>query len=314
VPVTDLKIKNGDLVVATQGRAFWSLDDITPLEQPADATVLLFRPRDAYRESGGGRGGQSGMAISYFLKEKPSAPVSIEITDPRGRIVTTRSNISANAGVNRFTWDMRFPDAHGIQGGTLLAGGNLRGPLAVPGTYRVTLRVGDQTFTEAAQIRKTPRSDSPQEDIESQFDFLLGVRDRLSEIHDTINTVRSAQKEISDSVARAKGITNGNALVAAGEKLSLDLDSVLHELYEPRYTGQDDQMLIFPLKLNNRFAGLQGYVSGSDAAPTAQAFAVYDELKKELEGKLARLKALRENDAASFNRLLQSRGLPAIRW
>jgi photosystem II stability/assembly factor-like uncharacterized protein len=314
VPVTDLKIKNGDLVIATQGRSFWSLDDITPLEQSSDATVVLFHPRDAYRESGGGRGGQSGLTVAYFLKDKPAAPVTIEVADSSGRVITTRSGISADVGLNRFTWDMRFPDAHGIQGGTLLAGGNLRGPLAVPGTYKVTLRVGNQALTESAVIRRNPRFDSPQEDLESQFDFLIGVRDRLSEIHDAINSIRFVEKDISNSVLRAKEMPNGTQIVTAGEKLAADLESVLHELYEPRYTGQDDQMLIFPLKLNNRFAGLQGYVSGAEAAPTAQAFAVYQDLSKQLEGDLARLKTIRETDTAAFNRLLQTRGLPAIRW
>jgi len=315
VPVTDLRIKNSDLVVATQGRAFWSLDDITPLEQiSTDATTSLFRPRETYRESGGARGGQTGLVISYFLLEKPSAPVIIEIADSHGRVITTRTPASVNAGLNRFTWDMRYPDAHGIQGGTFLAGGSLRGPLAVPGTYKLTLRVGNEVFTESADIRKNPRSSAPQEDLESQFDFLIGVRDRLSQIHDRINTIRSLQKDISGSITRAKTMTNGTDIVTAGEKLTADLQSILRELYEPRYTGQDDQMLIFPLKLNNRFAGLQGYVSGVDEAPTAQAFAVYQDLSKDLEGHLSRLKSILDKDAASFNRLLQARGLPAIRW
>jgi hypothetical protein len=275
----------------------------------------LFRPRETYRESGGGgRAGQNGMTVSYFFREKPAGPVSIEIADSSGRVIVTRSSVAANQGLNRFTWDMRFPDAHGIQGGTWLAGGNLRGPVAVPGTYRVTLRAGNQSFTETAEIRKNPRSSAAQEDLQSQFDFLIGVRDRLSQIHDTINTIHALQKDIGDRVARAKAISNGASVVAAGEKLSGDLQSLSVELYEPRFTGQDDQMLIFPLKLNNRFAGLQGYVSGADAAPTAQAFAVYQDLSKELESHLSRLKMLLDQDASAFNQLLQTRGLPALRW
>ena len=268
------------------------------------ANAVLGRLRDESGVHGIGRRTHKGVA----------GAVSIEIADSRGRVITTRSNTSANAGLNRFTWDMRSPDAHGIQGGTFLAGGNLRGPVAVPGSYRVTLRVGNQSFTESAEIRKNPRSSAAQEDLESQFDFLIGVRDRLSQIHDTINTIRSLQKDVGDTVTRAKAMPDGTPVVTAGEKLSSGLQSVLLELYEPRYTGQDDQMLIFPLKLNNRYAGLQGYISGADAAPTAQEFAVYEDLSEELEGHLSRLKAILDTDAASFNRLLQSRGLPALRW
>jgi hypothetical protein len=239
-------------------------------------------------------------------------PVSIEITDSRGQVVTTRSPVSGNAGLNRFTWDMRYPDAHGIEGGTLLAGGNLRGPVAAPGTYRVTLKVGNQTLAESAEIRKSPRSSATQEDLQSQFDFLTEVRDRLSETNDAVNTIRALQKDVTEVLNRAKSTNQGGAVVAAGDKLTAGLQSVLLELYEPRYTGQDDQMLIFPLKLNNRIAGLQGYASGADAAPTTQAFSVFQELSKQLDGELSRLKTILNTDVPEFNKLLQSRGLPTV--
>ena len=313
VPITDLRVKNGDLIVATQGRAFWSLDDITPLEQFTAATATLFRPRETYRDAGGGRGGQGGLTVSYFLSERPSGPVSIEIADSQGNVIASRP-VTANAGLNRFAWDMRYPDAHGIEGGTLVAGGSLRGPVAAPGNYRVTLKVGGQALTQSAEIRKSPRSSATPEDLQSQFDLLINVRDRLSETHDAINRIRALQKDIADSIARAKGIDARCAgRCCRGRGLNVALQSVLIELYEPRYTGQDDQMLIFPLKLNNRLAGLQGYVAGADTAPTAQAFGVFRELSTDLDRQLARLKTVLDQDLPAYNQLLQSRGLPTIR-
>jgi len=177
----------------------------------------------------------------------------------------------------------------------------------------VTLKVGTQTFTQSAEIRKSPRSSATPEDLQSQFDLLINVRDRLSEAHDAINRIRALQKDIGDSNVRAKAVAQGAPLVAAGEKLSAALQSVVTELYEPRYTGQDDQMLIFPLKLNNRLVGLQGYVAGADTAPTAQAFSVYRELSTDLDQLLARLRTVLDTDLPAYNQLLQSRGLPTVR-
>src|SRR5436190_4887757 len=168
VPITDLTIKDGDLIAATQGRAFWVLDDITPLHDMTDALISssahLFPPRDATRtrRAGFGRGptgmGQNppaGAIVTYSLGAVQD--ITLEFLDARGIVVKTVSSTDRNGpagtpGMHRYAWDMRYPDAHGIEGGTFLAGGNLRGPIAVPGTYQITMKARGHTVTQPLRI------------------------------------------------------------------------------------------------------------------------------------------------------------------
>ncbi|HLJ51177.1 MAG TPA: hypothetical protein VKU01_34450 [Bryobacteraceae bacterium] len=288
VPVTDLTIKNNDLIAATQGRAFWVLDDVTALHQLNGelGDMKLFKPRDVYRPAsgrggGGGRGGAvgvgqnppNGVTVSYYFKSRPTTAVSIEFLDSAGAVIRSFPKVP-EAGTNRFDWDLRYPEAHPIEGETHLAGGSLRGPMAVPGNYRVRIGSQEQSFA----ILKDPRLPTTDKEYSEQFQFLISVRDKESEINDAINRIRGVLKT-----------TSGNA--------AKQLDALLHELWEPGYTGYDDQMLVFPLKLNNRIAALQGYADGG-FAPTDQDRKVFNELSADLERLTSQLKHLLENRAS----------------
>ena len=286
VPITDLTIKDNDLIAATQGRAFWVLDDLTVLHQLGSIqSTQLLKPHDVYRPARRGRGpglpglGQnppSDVVVTYFLRGKPNA-ASLEFFDKSAASIKAFSKISAEAGMNRFEWDLRYPDARGIDGETHLAGGSLRGPVVVPGVYRVKLTVDGSTQEQTFAVLKDPRLPTTDEEYQKQRTFLLQVRDRLSETDDAINRIRRA-------LAQAK----------AGD-VQKQFDDLLHDLWEPGYTGYDDQMLVFPLKLNNRIAALQGYADGG-FAPTDNEVKVYNELSAELERQLSRLKHLLESE------------------
>jgi hypothetical protein len=216
--------------------------------------------------------------VSYYFKTKPGGPVKLDFLDSSGALVKTISQAPAEEGMNRFEWDLRYPDAHGIEGETHLAGGSLRGPMAVPGNYRVRLASNLGTAEQSFKILKDPRLPTTDEDYQKQLRFLLEIRDAESEVNDAINHIR-------DTLARRK--SSGGANDAVHEQL----EEILHELWEPRFTGYDDQMLVFPLKLNNRIAALQGYADGG-FAPTDQDVKVFNALSAELEGLLSRLKHL----------------------
>ena len=282
VPITDLTVKDNDLIAATQGRAFWVLDDLTVLHQITGAqTTRLFKPRDVYRPTRRFRGGglpglgqnpTSDLVVTYYLQQKPTN-ARLEFLDISETVVRTITRIPAEAGMNRFEWDMRYPDAHALEGEMHLAGGNLRGPLAVPGSYRVRLTTDSGTQEQTFAILKDPRLSTTDAEYQKQLTFLLAVRDKLSETHDAINQIRHV-------LAKAK---------------NAPLEDLLHELWEPGYTGYDDQMLVFPLKLNNRIAALNNYADGG-FAPTDGASKVFNELSAELERLLSRLKHLLETD------------------
>ncbi len=284
VPITDLTIKDHDLIAATQGRAFWVLDDLTVLHQAGSVqNTRLLKPRDVYRPARRGRGGglpglgqnpPADVVVTYYLQGKPNA-ATLEFLDQDG-MIKAFSKIPAEAGMNRFEWDLRYPDARGIEGETHLAGGSLRGPVVAPGSYRVKLTVDGTAQEQTFAVLKDPRAPTTDEEYRKQVTFLLNVRDRLSETDDAINRIRGVLTQMKAGDARKQ------------------FDDLLHELWEPRYTGYDDQMLVFPLKLNNRIAALQGYADGG-FAPTDNEYKVYNELSAELERQLSRLKHLLEN-------------------
>jgi photosystem II stability/assembly factor-like uncharacterized protein len=296
VPITDLTVKDDDLIAATQGRAFWVMDDLTPLRaDPVATSAHLFPPRDAIRSrrAGFGRGapgiGQNppaGAIITYQVSA--AQDVTLEFLDQGGTVVKSvssrdRNGPSGAAGLHRYAWDMRYADARGIEGGTFLAGGNLRGPLALPGMYSVRLKAADgQTETAALRIVPDPQSEATQADLQKQFDLLIAIRDKLTAANDAANDIRKLRASLPEKSDRA-----------AIDRLKTDLENVQKQLVELRFSGFDDQMLVFDLKLNNRIAALQNYVSQGDYAPTDQQYAVFTELSTAIDAALQRYGALK---------------------
>jgi len=331
VPITDITVKDGDLVVSTQGRSFWILDDITPLQQltqgVAASKVHLYQPRPAYRY--GSRSGfeserrsivenpPSGVVVYYSLAEAPAGPVSLEFQDAAGALIDKfssddkqkgRAPVKTEAGLNRFVWNMRYPDAHGVDGGTYFLGGTLNGPRAVPGRYIVKLSAGGQSVTQEFEIKKDPRLATTATDYEKQFQLSLAIRDKVSALDDAVNSINRTLHELDTASQSPKA---DDAIRGYAAKLKEKLGDVLHHLIEPRFTGFDDQTLVFPLKLNNRLASLQGYLHG-DQPPTEQDFAVFEELSAELARELSALNEIFATDIPAFNSHLKTRGLPPL--
>jgi hypothetical protein len=233
-----------------------------------------------------GQNPPGGAIVTYSL---PAAqPVMLEFLDAKGTVVksissTDRDGPAATPGLHRYSWDMRYADAHGIDGGTFLAGGNLRGPVAVPGTYQVRMTTAGQTLTQPLRIVADPKSEAKAADLQEQFDLLIAIRDRVSAVHDAVNEIKKLRASLAARTDRA-----------AAARLDAALDAVLKQLVELRFTGFDDQMLVFDLKLNNRMAALQGYVAQGDYAPTEQQYSVFRELASAIDGVLARFAALKK--------------------
>lgn len=339
VPVTDLTIHDRDLVASTQGRSFWILDDMASLEQGVAAhpapEVRLYKPRDAYRgRSGRGfaeaRSPLTSVIVDYWLGHAPAQPVIIEFQDAAGKTIKAfssatqmqataaarggrlsggaGSSVTAQAGMNRFLWDMRYPDARGIEGGTFFLGGSLHGPQVIPGRYRVKLTAGTQSMTEDFTVRKDPAIVASDEDYGKQIELLLALRDKLSEADDAVNRIHHLQRQIK-AVAEKAGANR--RLLDAEQTLNEALNGVVSKLYEPRFTGFDDQTLIYPLKLNNRLAALASSVQG-DYRPTQQEVDVFAELSVELDDTLLALKRILGTDLPAFNNQLKASGLLEI--
>jgi photosystem II stability/assembly factor-like uncharacterized protein len=341
VPVHDMVVKEDDLVAATHGRSFWILDDLTPLQQLTDEVLssafYLFEPRDAFRAQG------FNVVINYYLKEKPEEEVTLEFMDSEGNVIKALKgakeekepaapemayfrgrlapkNVPARAGLNRFEWDMRYPDTRGIKGGTHLHGGNLRGPVAVPGTYQVKLTVGGESVTKSLEIKMDPRISVVQENLQEKFDFLMKIRDRMSETHNAINQIFKLESELKMIKKKVKGLESEKSISAEADNIKEKLVAVKNELFAPRVRASlDFNFVLFTpltwrdsLKLNNRLANVKSVVEGAETKPADQCYENFKELSAKLDVQLAKFKEILEKDIPAFNSLISELGVPAV--
>lgn len=335
VPIHDMVVKEDDLVVATHGRSFWILDDLTPLHQITDKVAqsdfFLFKPRGTFSMRGWGwprpnvgQNPPSGSVIYYYFKEKPKGKVMLEFLDAEGNFIrkfTARAReeaesrgffrrIPAQTGMNRFIWNMRYPDAERVPG-AVLWGGMLSGPVAVPGIYQVKLTVGEKSMTQKWEWKKGPRLLTSQEEFQEQFDFLIKIRDKVTEVNQAINQLRDVKKQIDQLSAKIRDLEKGKEVIKAGQNLRKKLTSVEDVLIQSKSkSGQDP--LNYPILLDNKISALAYVVSGADARPTDQSYVLFKELAAKADEQISKLKAVIEQDLPAFNEVVKEAGIPAI--
>lgn len=201
------------------------------------------------------------------------------------------------AGLNRFTWDLRYPGAVTFDCMIIWGGAPERGPLALPGDYTVRVTAGSATATQPLRVRMDPRLKGvTQQDLAEQFALATRIRDRVSAADSAVIRIRNMRSAIADRVARANAadVSRSGAAAAAG------LLAIEKELYQTRNrSGQDP--LNFPIRLNNRLAALGSSVETGEARPTAASYVVLRELSHDLDTVLARLDRVIATDVAAFD-------------
>jgi hypothetical protein len=375
VPVNDLIVKNNDLVVATHGRSFWILDDISPLRQynesipqqdahlftPAATSETVFRPSFFAAQSNVGKNPPGGAVVYYWLKtslksekkeaagsssdesqtkteadkstqEKNEAPrITLEVRDSSGKTVRkfpkkeepaddeedffnrdrSSSDLPADAGLNRFVWDLRYEGATKVPHAPLW-GGNTNGPVALPGTYQVRLKVLGKTYTAPLEITADPRLAISSADMAKRFDLLLKIRDAVTSTDDTIIQIRDLREQINTVNKHLGNDPREKAIADAGKALNKKMTEVEDVLIQTKAkSGQD--VLNFPVRLNNHLVALGGVVGSADTAPTQQSYEVFDMLSKELNAQLAKWKEIVSSDIPAYNNLVKQQDVPAIR-
>ncbi len=312
VPIHDIQVKDGDLAVATHGRSFWILDDVALLHQ-LDAAAMaepvhLFRPRPTIRFRDGadlvatfssnsvaGRNPPRGVVIPFYLGSAPNGPVSVRILDSRGEVRRFEA-VSARAGANRFVWDMRYPGATVLPDAVFQ--GSAQGPLAPPGTYRAELTTGGRTLAQPFEILRDPRIDYTDAELVAQFEFLMDVRDKLTETMDLVGRIREMRAQAGQMVERAGGRQQlQDALQELNDKL-YPLEERLVQ-YRAR-AGQD--LIAQPTGIDSKLARLMNFASMADAPPTQG--------EQELFGRLVqaiaeRADALARVEAEEYARLVR---------
>ncbi len=354
VPVHDLEVKGDELVIATHGRSFWVLDDVTVLRQLAadgdTGAARLFAPKPTvrlrrYRGFGGapvkgvvnyGSAGASqvlydpvdqpdgtvgqrhltagsnppdGVVIQYVLPEKPEGVVTLTILDAEGNEIRSyRSDAeqaprpTAEAGLNRFVWNMREAGAAPVTSG-LQAWDRPDGPKVLPGKYRARLEVDGVEQEQPVEVLGDPRIETSDADLAAQRDMLRELRDRLTETNRTIDAIGALleqvaawQKRGDDAVRQAAG--------AAEEALRAILPGLIDVNIH--------QSQLWPSGIHEKLGALLDSVDGADYAPPRQAREVFGELSAQLDATRARLEEVKSGEVRALNDAIAAAGLPVV--
>jgi photosystem II stability/assembly factor-like uncharacterized protein len=271
-----------------------------------------------------GKNPPNGVVVHYSLQEVPEGDVALTFRDANGteikRITPKPADPAAAeeqgpwmpvaAGMNRFVWDMRYPDATKVPNDPTTERSQT-GPLASPGSYQVELSVGDQTFTQSFAILKDPRVDATEEDFAAQFELQIKIRDKLSETHAAINRLRSVRDQVQAWVNRTEGQTDYGAVQEAAQPLIDKLSAIEEELIQTKATTPFDTIAL-TTRLNAKLAALTSVVASADAAPTQQAYDVFADLSGRIDQQLAALRAVMTSDLVAFNDLVRRLEVPAV--
>jgi hypothetical protein len=339
VPIHDLVVKGSDLVAATHGRSFWVLDDLTPLrtlDAAATGAVHLYQPRDVVRFGGGfgggggsvGRNPPGGAVVYAYFRARPdsASAVTLDFLDSAGTLIrsyTTRRAAGADtlqvlrvppdsirAGMNRFVWNLRYPDAVSFPNLIMWAGGTT-GPLAPPGRYQVRLTVNGESQVRTFRYVPDPRVATSAADYAAQFAFLLRVRDRLSDANGAVVRIRALKDHLEQVRSRLADQSGAAAIRSQADSLRQRLSAVEEEIYQVRNRSSQDP-LNYPIKLNNRIAALAGVAASADARPTDQTLEVFERLSADLQVQLDRLQRIVATDVPAFNQMVREANVPAL--
>jgi hypothetical protein len=332
-----------DLVLATYGRGFWILDDLTPLEQMtpqvADSSAYLFPPRDTYRfrnavqnDSPGsdptaGVNAPYGASINYFLKSAPQSEVRFAILDASGRTVRTLTG-PKQAGVNRINWDLRFnptremrlrtppeyaPEiAPGPDGTRPAPGGGRISVLAPPGAYTVKMTVDGKDYTQKLTVIKDPHSNGSEGDIQVQTKLVTSLSDEMNGMVDATNQIELIRAQLAVLEAEIGGDPNAASIRSAAEQLNSRLVEIEGHIVQLKATGRGQDQFRWTPGLSSKIGYLANEVESSDDHPTTQQVAVHDELKEQAATYRQQLRNLLGKEVADFNALLRQRNVPNI--
>lgn len=348
VPITDLAIKDQDLIAATQGRGYWILDDLTPLHlakpEITEHETFLFEPRKTRRlasrrdeePENAGTNPPAGVVLHFWLGESAAEDpdIRLEILTSDDEVIRTFTRkpetdeaddeksgdeadewkedlrqLEVKTGMNRFTWNLRYPSAEGFPG-LVLWNRDLDGPFVVPGTYRARLTAGEQSFENTFEILRDPRSSATPADLEAQLSFRLEIRDLLTEIHSSLRDLRNLREQIEALETRHPNV-EGSELGEAIATTKAALTEIEEALYQVKNKSPQDP-LNYPIRLNDKLSGLMDVSGAGDFPPTAGMLAVKDSLTAAIRAELQNFREVMENDLPRINELARQDNLPAL--
>ncbi|RYY90532.1 MAG: glycosyl hydrolase [Chitinophagaceae bacterium] len=333
VPITDMTIKNNDLIVATQGRSFWVLDDLSALQQWERATAAkrlqVFTPSPAYRLAGGGASfgtaprnaganPPAGVQVPFWVTGlTDSAKVRAVVFDKDHKEIRSFSSsakedaqkIEVVEGFNRFSWNALYPESERIEG-MILWNGVPGGILAPPGNYFVRIVVDKDSAEVPVQVLPDPNYSATNADYAAQFAFLKTVQEKFNATQKAIRDIRSLRTRI-DAFIALQGKDLPAEVKVQADSIQKRLTRIEETLYQTKSrSGQD--VLNYPIRLNDKLSGIFDVANSGNFAPSRQVQDVYRELAAQIDAELARLQQLQDTDIKRLNELIREKALPVI--
>ncbi len=330
VPITDLTIKENDLIVATQGRSFWVLDDLTVVQQNdkgiTDKNLFAFGVNDAYRFDGfqnpnpknAGMNPPNGSVINYFVKNiSDSAKVSIDILDNNKKLIKTfltkakeaADKLDVSSGMNQFVWNMYYPPAEKVDG-LIIWHGSVPGPKAAPGQYFYKIKADKDSVEGGFIIKANPVYNISQQDYEEQFNFLIAVRDKFNDIQKAGKNIRDIRKQINDFIYK-QGKDCPKEIKQKGDTINKQMTVIEEALHQTKAkSGQD--VLNYPIRLDDKISGLYDFAVSGYSAPARQVKEAFAELGGQADIQLNNLKKIIDEDLVKLNAMIREKALPVI--
>ncbi|MGB5320008.1 WD40/YVTN/BNR-like repeat-containing protein [Eudoraea sp.] len=322
VPITDLTIKENSLIVATQGRSLWILDDLTVLHQleksMKPSETILFQPKTSYRTKGtvsktpsliAGENHPNGVVTHFYLKDlNKKDTIALTYLTKTGDTLAGFMNYSekkerkleVKEGGNTHVWDTRGKGAEELEG-MILWSANLNGAKAVPGSYQVTLNVNGEQMTQAFTILPDPRAEVSVEEMQEQYDFIEEINSTVDKAHQSIKRIRKINSQLDAFTKQYGDNPKTKELVKKANEMKEGFEEIEKALYQTQNRSPQDP-LNFPIRLNNKLAHLNNLVAKDDFPPTQQDIAVKEELTTEVNKQLASFDAMLDKEVYEFNK------------
>ena len=318
--ISDLQVKDHDLVVGTNGRSIWILDDIEPLRKWAGKPAgLAFYPAPAtvrWRYHGENYAGDDripgdnpskGALLTYYLDKKPREEVTLEILDGAGQLVRKLSSkkvepeseedapdvpwsifkpttLPKEPGFNRVAWDLTYSGPTVIPGAKNDFGVPHRGPLVTPGKYTLKLTVDGVTRTQSVEVMMDPRVKLPPAELEKSLRFALQLRKEISAVAETVIQLQAVRRQLRDRVREWNDFVSTKKLVAQAQTLIGKLDALEDKFHNPKAEVAYDILAMKGggAKLYSQLTGLYEWVKDSDGPITQGMLKTAEAHQKEL--------------------------------
>lgn len=316
VPITDLAIKENNLIVATQGRSLWIIDDLTLIHQLSEvddeASNILFKPKDAYRMDGRSRESKtagtnhpSGVITYFYVADPKDKKIKLSYLNASNDTIQSfsteddKNKLEVSEGSNMHSWDMRGKGAERLDG-MILWWASTDAPPAVPGEYKVVLEVEDEVLTENFEILPDKNAEADIAGMQKQYDFITDVNETVDKAHKSIRKMRNIEAQLKDFQKQYKGNEKVEPLIEKAKTLSDQLSEIENALYQTKNRSRQDP-LNFPIKLTNKLAHLNSLVGMDDFPPTEQDIQVKEELTAKINTQLDKFDQLLSDEVKEFN-------------